>query len=208
MGRYFTTIITAYVVSSSLQSYSGFDPCVGGLLFRAADIPVLPLNITSPPTCHYLLFLFPNLLWEKKQYHWTIFGKRCTIGRGLVQIKNTLSSKAHCRLVTGFKPLFISEKKAWFLTQVNQQNSVILHWSTLNRVGSSHSNMRQAKPFHHGKPDKNCRDIWTPRTWQKRALLLLKSVPFLCLQNVSKVSSICQKYTKKVYSWPSLQKTH
>lgn len=131
MRRYFTAIITACVVSSPLHSYSGFDPCVGGLFFRVAEIPVLPLNIISPPTCHCLLFVFPNQLggkkavprdciWEK-MYHRESFG----------QPKNMLSPKIHCRMVTWFKPLFISEEKAWFLTGINQESSVNLHWSVL-----------------------------------------------------------------------------
>lgn len=197
MGRYFTTIITAYVVSSSLHSCSGLTPCRWPA-FQSCRDPSAPSEHHFSSYVPLITFSFPkstlgkrkkkekaaplDYIWDKMYHRW-----------GFVQPKNTLFPKAHCRLVTGFKPLFLSEEKTWFLTGVNQQSSVNLHWSTLNRVGSSHSNRQ-----NHFITENLIKTAGTSRrTGQKRALLLLKSLPFLYLQSLSKVSLICQKYTKK-----------
>lgn len=78
-----------------------------------------------------LTFCFPKSTWGKKAVPrdciWEEMYHRGSFG----QPKNMLSPKVHCRQVTGIKPLFISEEKAWFLTGINQESSVTLHWSAL-----------------------------------------------------------------------------
>lgn len=83
-------------------------------LCRWSQTPVLPLNITFPPTCHCLLLLFQNLLWEREQDSWTVCGKRWTIGGNMFSQEICCLPKLAADWSQGSKH-FLSEEKAWFL---------------------------------------------------------------------------------------------